>query len=104
MKNLDFKKIKFIARSETWFDEGTEAFIDGDVFDGLCTSALFDGIKDGEEDGEICSIFEFDWFDEEGNYLNSNIPDIDSIVVHDNYIAEDEDTGKKYDYLNNVEI
>lgn len=104
MKKIDFSRIDFIARPNTWFDEGSVAELDGDVFDMKYTSALFNGIKDGKEDGEICSIFEFDWVDENGNILNSNVPDFDTLIAHDNYIIENGDTGEKYDWLNNVAL
>ncbi len=105
MKKIDFSKIKFIARPNTWFDEGTIAILNGDdVFDMNYTSGLFDGIKDGEEDGEICSFFEFDWLDENGIILNSNIPYFETTICHENYIIENGDTGEKYDWLNNVAL
>jgi hypothetical protein len=104
MDKIDWKKIKFVARADTWFDEGTVAELDGDVFDMKYTSAIFNGIKYGKENGEVCSIFEFDWIDECGNILNSNVPDFDFILAHDNYIVENGDTGEKYDYLNNVKL
>ena len=104
MNKIDWKSITFVARKDTWYDAGTIAKLDGDVFDMHYTSAYFDGIKDGEEDGEICSIFEFDWIDKDGNILNSNIPDFDSSIGHDNYIVENTYTGEKYDYLNNLKL
>jgi hypothetical protein len=104
MNKIDFKKIKFVARPNTWYDEGTIATIDDDVFDMKYTSALFNGIKDNIEDGEICSIFEFDWIGENNEVLNSNIPNFDTLIAHDDYIIENGDTGEKYDYLNNIKI
>lgn len=104
MKEINWKNIKFIARPETWFDEGTIAELTNDIIDMKYTSGLFNGIKDGEEDGEVCSFFEFDWVDENDNILNSNIPNIESLIIHDNYIIENNDTGEQYDYLNNIKI
>ena len=104
MDKIDWKSITFVARKDTWFDEGTIAILEGDVFGMLYTCADFYGIKDGEEDGEICSIFEFDWIDKDGNILNSNVPDFETIINHENYIIENGDTGEKYDYLNNLKL
>jgi hypothetical protein len=102
---IDWKKIKFIARPNTWYDEGTEAFIYGETLPSHDnTDALFRGTHDGSDDGEYCSTFEFDWIDENGNCINSNIPDMDYIIQHSNYIVEDGDTRKKYNWLKNIEL
>ena len=105
MKNIHWGKIKFIARPDTWYDEGTEAFLDqdgGPKHD--YTSAFFRGTHDGGNDGECCSIFEFDWINENGNCINSNIPHIGGIIQHSNYVVEDAETGEKYNWLENRKL
>lgn len=51
------RKIKYIAKKDTWFDEGTEAEL-------ICEcgpyQAVFKGFKDGKLDEELCSFEEFD--------------------------------------------
>jgi len=54
---------RFFAKKDTWFDEGTEAFIYEDTtvrFGDGDSTALFSGIKDGHPDEEVCSLNEFD--------------------------------------------
>jgi hypothetical protein len=104
MKEINWKKIKFIARPDTWYDEGTEAFLDQDIVGHDETSAFFRGIYEGIGDGEYCCMFEFDWIDENGDCINSNIPDIVSAIQHKNYIIENADTGEKYNWLENEKI
>lgn len=60
------KKIKYTAKPNTWFDEGTEAvplteiWKTSERFNGpIIGSALFLGIRDGKEDEEVCSLSEF---------------------------------------------
>jgi hypothetical protein len=102
---INWKEIKFIARSDTWYDEGTEAFIDGDTLPTHdYTGALFRGIHEGYDDGEYCCIFEFDWIDKNGNCINSNVPYMNSTVQHKNYIIENAETGEKYNWLKNIKI
>lgn len=104
MYEIDWKKIKFISRPDTWYDEGTEAFLDDSIPSHDYTSALFRGIHDGGDDGECCCIFEFDWIDENNICINSNIPYINYIIQHDNYIIENGDTGEKYNWFLNQKI
>lgn len=64
--------MKYIAKPNTWYDEGTEAVPVSDfwtlhLIKKNCfltwikyeTSAVFCGIKDGKEDEEVCCINEF---------------------------------------------
>ena len=55
--------MKYIAKKDEWFDEGTEATLIDDY--RLSTSAPFDsglflGIHNGKPDEEVCSFDEFD--------------------------------------------
>ena len=50
---------KFIAKPDTWYDEGTEAKLLAD-YGPESTGGLFIGIKDGVEDEEGCSFDEFE--------------------------------------------
>jgi hypothetical protein len=102
---INWKKIKFIARPNTWYDEGTEAILDqqGGIEHDY-TSAFFRGLHEGFDDGECCCVFEFDWIDENGNCINSNIPHMESTVQHKNYIIENAETGEKYNWLENKKI
>lgn len=105
MKKIDWNKIKFIARPDCWYDEGTEAFLDQEGGpEHNYTSAFFRGQYEGFDDGECCDIFEFDWIDENGNCINSNIPLFASSIQHDNYIIENADTGEKYNWLENIKL
>ena len=36
--------------------------------------------------------------------INSNIPDMNSMLQHKNYIVEDGETGQKYNWLKNQKI
>ena len=47
---------KYIAKSDTWFDEGTEAKLLGELINEV---GLFRGIHNGEEDEELCPLEEF---------------------------------------------
>ncbi len=49
-------KIKYIAKKDTWFDEGSEA----ELLVEIPSGGLFKGIKNGKEDEELCDIEEFD--------------------------------------------
>lgn len=55
----------YIAKPDTWFDEGTEAqpvtgFWDCETEDGTKTKcAIFLGIRDGKPDEEGCTLEEF---------------------------------------------
>ena len=105
MENINWEKIKFIARPDTWYDEGTEAFLDqiGDPTHDY-TSAFFRGTYEGFEDGECCCMFEFDWINENGECINSNIPCMESIIQHNDYIIENYKTGEKYNLLKNIKL
>lgn len=70
--------MKFVAKPNTWYDEGTEAELLADLGahqcydtdDGVgengkpimhdCRSGLFKGIKQGAEDEEVCAFCEFE--------------------------------------------
>ncbi len=60
--------MKYIAKADTWFDEGTEAIPIIDFVDAyddwemtkLNPFSLFRGIRNGEVDEEICTIDEFE--------------------------------------------
>jgi hypothetical protein len=66
---------KFIAKLNTWFDEGTEARLEDDYTNGLeksrwqcscggnhltCGMGLFSGLKNDKLDEEVCTFCEFD--------------------------------------------
>ena len=59
--------IKYIAKPDTWFDEGSEATLLGELWndyrDAKLTiksqSGLFLGYKNGKLDEEVCCIDEF---------------------------------------------
>ena len=105
MKIIDWKKIKFIARPNTWYDEGTEAFLDQDGgAEHDYTSAFFRGKHEGFDDGECCCMFEFDWIDENGDCINSNIPYMESTIQHKNHIIENAETSEKYNWLENKKL
>ena len=63
MDKIKFDNIKFIAKQDTWFDEGTEAkllFRMGDEdFNDKNGCGMFEGIKDGKIDEEPCGYDEF---------------------------------------------
>jgi len=69
------KKIKYIAKPDEWFDVGTEVQLIDDYrassamyFGGPEMNAgLFEGLKDGKIDQEVCSFDEFDII-EEGDF------------------------------------
>lgn len=60
--------VKYIAKPNTWFDEGTEAIPVTDFFEAYADKeltirndfAIFLGTKDGHPDEEECPISEFD--------------------------------------------
>ena len=54
--------IKYISKGE-WFDKGTEAKLISKYRSGW---GLFEGIRDGKEDEEICTFDEFDMVEENG--------------------------------------
>ena len=58
-------KIKYIAKRNTYFDPGTEAFLVEEFSKG--TAARFRGIRYGEMKIELCQFSEFEqvWVDEE---------------------------------------
>ena len=57
--------MRYIAKKDTWFDEGTEVKL---IFDYRKVKrhpddddwGLFSGIRDGRPDEEVCSLDEFD--------------------------------------------
>ena len=108
MSKIDFKNVIFVARPDTWYDEGTIAILDSKLDTlGLLEeySAYFVGMVEGSLDGEVCGLDEFDWIDiNTRECLNSNVPCIGGIRILPGYIVEDASTGKKYDLLKNVEI
>lgn len=61
------KQLKYISRKDEWFDEGTEAKLIDDYRDNDAmfynrdlNSGLFEGLKDGKLDQEVCCFDEFD--------------------------------------------
>lgn len=60
--------MKFIAKKDTWFDEGTEAKLLTDCgewpFKG---DGIFEGIRNGEIDEELCGYDEFEIVKEESD-------------------------------------
>lgn len=104
-KLIDWKTIKFIVRPDTWYDAGTEVFLDQeDITEHDYASAYFVGIHEGFNDGEYCSIFEFDWINENGDCINSNIPYLEHSIHHKDYIIENAKTGEKYNWLENKKM
>jgi len=112
MENVDFGKVRFIARPNTLFVEGGEAFLKDsetirELNEGYVCTAYFIGDKnllndiENEEDESWGTLFEFDWIDEEGNVKNSNIPNLDNMRVIDKFVVEDMDTGIRYDWGKN---
>lgn len=57
---------KFIAKPDTWFDEGTEAILLAQYAPD-CLAGLFSGIKDGHPDEEGCGFDEFEIIEELGD-------------------------------------
>jgi hypothetical protein len=55
------KRVKYISRHDEWFDEGTEVKLIDDYrgHRGL-NSGLFEGLRDGRLDQEVCCFDEFD--------------------------------------------
>lgn len=51
--------MKYIAKPDTWYDEGTEAQLIDDYRPQI-DSGLFCGYKNGKLDEEICSFDEFE--------------------------------------------
>lgn len=64
---LPVRRIKYVSRPDEWFDAGTEVKLIDDYRDndamfynrGL-NSGLFEGLKDGKLDQEVCCFDEFD--------------------------------------------
>jgi len=53
--------IEYIAKADTWFDEGTKAEMLSGPWDGeMPKLGLFAGIKNGKPDEEVCSLDEFE--------------------------------------------
>ena len=55
--------MRFIAKPDTWFDAGTQASLLCYVIDGR--TALFEGIRDGQPDEEVCGLDEFEVIDDD---------------------------------------
>lgn len=100
MSMIDWTRIKFVARPDTWYDEGTIAQLESTPSHKY-PSGAFVGYVDGELDGEECGLDEFDWIDENGNCLNSNIPNIKCCHVLGNWLVKDHTTGITYNLLEN---
>ena len=49
--------MKYIAKANTWFDEGTEVRLIDRYSEEF---GLFIGMKDGKEDEEVCRFDEFE--------------------------------------------
>lgn len=70
------KRIKYVAKPDEWFDEGTEVKLIDDYradssmyFGGPSMNAgLFEGLKDGKVDQEVCSFDEFDIIEDESDF------------------------------------
>jgi len=59
-------KNKYIVKSHTWYDEGTEAYIIEGPFESLSGQwALFGGLRNGDLDEETCNLDEFEIINEE---------------------------------------
>lgn len=56
-------KINFIAKPDTWFDDGTQVTLIDDYRPQL-NVGLFEGYKDGKIDQECCNFDEFDIIEE----------------------------------------
>lgn len=59
--------IKYITKKDQWFDEGTEAKLIDDYRDEkqpgfIC--GLFEGIREGRLDEEVCNFDEFEQIDD----------------------------------------
>lgn len=50
---------KFKAKSDCWFDEGSEAILECD-YSGKEVFGLFSGIRFGKQDEEVCRFDEFE--------------------------------------------
>jgi hypothetical protein len=61
------KKIKYIAKPDTWYDEGTEAVPVTSIWNvnENDQAAVFLGTKDGNPDEEMCCLDEFEIIEEE---------------------------------------
>jgi len=70
--------MKYIAKPNTWFDEGTEAFPASGCWEAynelglinIVRAAVFSGIKNGNPDEEICSEDEFDIQEEQVRFID----------------------------------
>jgi hypothetical protein len=51
-----------------------------------------------------CSLLQFDWINENGECVNSNIPNIEDYSIKGDYIIMDKSTKKMYNWLLNEEI
>lgn len=57
--------MKYIAKKDTWFDEGTECKLLVDCSPGVDGSGVYEGFKDGKLDEELCGHDEFEIIGEE---------------------------------------
>lgn len=69
-KNFKGGNMRYKAKPDTWFDEGTTVKLVDDYRDGrrdtpFGEAGLFRGYKDGKLDEEICPFDEFEIVDEE---------------------------------------
>jgi hypothetical protein len=60
--------MRYIAKANTWFDEGTEAVLLGEAWTAYedfelkrsVAVGLFEGFRNGKLDQEVCPVTEFD--------------------------------------------
>lgn len=97
---FNFSKITFIGRANEYFDAGSVAILES-IPEHNYPSGYFRGFRDECECGDECSLFEFDWIDDYGNNLRSNIPDIKNMSILKDWIVKDNDTGVMYNWLEN---
>ena len=62
---MDYMKCKFISDG-TWFDKETEVKLD--TYLAGTDTGIFTGIRNGDPDGELCTLDEF-WIYDENNKL-----------------------------------
>ena len=71
--------MKYIAKPNTWFDEGTEAFPVTEFWDGFddwemkypLRAAIFRGIRNGKWDEESCGEYEFEIVEENVRFIDA---------------------------------
>lgn len=58
--------MKFIAKKDTWFDEGTSAKLLTDCSGGTFKGhGVFEGFRNGKKDEELCDFDEFEIVEED---------------------------------------